>query len=232
MTDTKIESRATPALHMTGFCGQLAIVIGSRAVKAEYRAWLVDLDGTLYRPLPVKLAMGASLLASGRAVLPAIRAFRAAHEKVRSQALEEGASPYQVQLDMAAQDCGWEREKLAQVVREWMIEKPGPWLRRARRRSLIAEIEAFVAQGGRCALVSDYPATLKLQAMGIAALFSTVVCNGEAQGPSRLKPDPQGYLMAANALDVSPAECLVIGDRQDADGEAAKRAGMGFRCVG
>lgn len=185
----------------------------------------------MYRPLLVKLAMGANLLLSGRKALPAIRAFRHAHEKLRDKSDAGGGSPYERQLAMAAQDCGWEPQRLAETVHEWMIKRPGPWLRRARRATLIAEIESFRAQGGRCALVSDYPASEKLAAMGIADLFETVVCNGEPGGPEQLKPDPQGYLLAAKALDVPAQECLVVGDRQDADGEAAKRAQMGFRLV-
>lgn len=206
-------------------------MLGSATVSAKQEAWLVDLDGTLYRPLLVKLAMGASLLLGGRKALPAIKAFRAAHEKVRAQDLPAGSSPYQVQIEQAAQACGWPADKLEQTVHEWMIRRPGPWLLKARRKALIAEIEAFVAKGGRCALVSDYPASDKIAAMQIKHLFSVVVCNGEPDGPSRLKPDPEGYLLAAKALGVEPSKCLVIGDRQDADGEAAQRAGMQFRLV-
>jgi beta-phosphoglucomutase-like phosphatase (HAD superfamily) len=39
-------------------------------------------------------------------------------------------------------------------------------------------------------------------------------------------------LQAASELGISPEECLVLGDRQDADGEAARRAGMAFRLIG
>lgn len=191
----------------------------------------MDLDGTLYRPLLVKLAMGLSLVLKGQRALPGIKAFRAAHEKVRGQDLPAGRNPYQAQLELAAEASGWELERLSQTVEEWMIERPGPWLKRAMRGALVAQIEAHVRAGGSCALVSDYPASKKLGAMGIEHLFSAVVCSGEPGGPSQLKPDPEGYLLAAKALGVEPSACLVIGDRQDADGEAAKRAGMGFRLI-
>jgi HAD superfamily hydrolase (TIGR01509 family) len=46
-----------------------------------------------------------------------------------------------------------------------------------------------------------------------------------------LKPHPEGYLLAAQALSVDPSRCLVIGDRPDADGEAARAAQMAFRLV-
>ena len=58
-----------------------------------------------------------------------------------------------------------------------------------------------------------------------------VVANGDADGPKRLKPAPEGFLLAEERLGVEPADCLVIGDRDDADGEASRRAGMGFRLI-
>jgi HAD superfamily hydrolase (TIGR01549 family) len=62
-------------------------------------------------------------------------------------------------------------------------------------------------------------------------LFDVVIASGEPSGPPRLKPAPDGYLLAAERLGVVPAGCLVIGDRDDTDGEAARRAGMAFRRV-
>ena len=46
-----------------------------------HRAWLVDLDGTLYAPKPLKWAMAAELLMLGLPQAGAIRVFRREHEK-------------------------------------------------------------------------------------------------------------------------------------------------------
>ena len=80
-------------------------------------------------------------------------------------------------------------------------------------------------------VVSDYPARKKLSALGVTDLFDAIVASGEPGGPVALKPDPRGYLLAAEQVGIPAAECLVIGDRDDADGEAARRAGMQFRRV-
>ena len=109
-----------------------------------------------------------------------------------------------------------------------MIDRPGKWLRRFRRRPLLAAIERFRTNGGRTAIVSDYPARHKLAALQAVKLFDSVVASGEAGGPSELKPRPDGFLLAARQLQLSPADCLVIGDRHDADGEAARCAGHGI----
>ena len=67
--------------------------------------------------------------------------------------------------------------------------------------------------------------------MGAPDLFDVIVASGEENGPRRLKPDPEGYLRAAELLQVAPERCLVIGDRDDADGGAARAANMAFRLV-
>jgi len=195
------------------------------------RAWLIDLDGTLYRALPVKLGMALELALFGWTVAAPLRCFRHVHEELRRDPAAPAGDPFALQLERAAARAGLGPRELEAIVREWMLERPGKWLRPARRSGLFAELAQFRAAGGKSALVSDYPARAKLRALGAADLFDVVVAAGEPEGPPRLKPAPDGLLGAARALGVDPAECLVIGDRDDADGEAARRAGMAFRRV-
>jgi HAD superfamily hydrolase (TIGR01549 family) len=201
-------------------------------VTSEHDAWLVDLDGTLYTSPPVKLALAAELVVSGRSALATLRRFRSEHEHLRRTQADATPSPYRLQLQRTADALGLEAAEVEASVREWMIERPGKWLRRFRRRALLAELEAFRAHGGRLALVSDYPARSKLEALGCRHLFEIIVANGEDGGPRWLKPHPDGLLSACERLGLRPERCLVLGDRNDADGEAARRAGMAFRRIG
>ncbi|MEO2092897.1 MAG: HAD-IA family hydrolase [bacterium] len=194
-------------------------------------ALLVDLDGTLYAARPVKLAMALALVWAGPRTWAVIRAFRRQHERIRDEELDAPEGAFALQIEATARELGREASAIEAVVHEWMIRRPLPWLRRFRRQSLIAELRAFAADGGRLALVSDYPAREKLAALGLDDLFEVVVASGEAGGPTRLKPAPDGYLAAARALGVEARECLVLGDRDDVDGAAARAAGMGFRLV-
>lgn len=202
---------------------------------APHKAFLVDLDGTLYRAKPVQLAMAVELLILGLHRIPWLRAFRKEHEAMRLEARSLGAefspSPFRAQLRRTASKLGATEERLEAVVMQWMFERPGKWLKRTVNGELIGELRAFRAAGGKTALVSDYPARLKLSALGASDLFDVVVANGETDGLTRLKPAPDSYLLAAERLGVRPDECLVIGDRQDADGLAAERAKMEFRLV-
>jgi len=65
-----------------------------------------------------------------------------------------------------------------------------------------------------------------LSCLGLEGMFEVVVAEEDAP---KGKPDPQGFLVAAEKLGVKAGECVVI---EDAPGgvEAAKRAGM--RCIG
>jgi HAD superfamily hydrolase (TIGR01509 family) len=200
------------------------------------RAWLCDLDGTLYHAGGVKWWMAAELLVLGPQHIPLLRAFRHAHEALRAEQvqnpeLEFAPSPFEEQLRRVLAP-GQSDERTRRVVLDWMVHRPGKWLRRALRQTLVQEITSFRAAGGITAIVSDYPAQRKLEAMGLLQHFDVVVANGEHQAVRRLKPAPDGFLQAASELGVPPADCLVLGDRDDADGEAARRAGMPFRLIG
>jgi HAD superfamily hydrolase (TIGR01549 family) len=193
-------------------------------------AWLVDLDGTLYVQAAVRLAMAAELSLLGLGAVRVLKHFRHEHELVRELGLE--GDPFRLQLERTAEALGEPAAEVEAHVRDWMIERPAKWLALFRRRALLREIGAFRANGGRTALVSDYPARRKLEALGATPLFDVIVASGEPDGPLRLKPHPSGMLRAAAALGVDPARCLVLGDRPDADGLAASAAGMAFRRIG
>ncbi len=196
-----------------------------------YKAWLVDLDGTLYAAAPVRFCMACELLLGEWRAIRSLRVFRQMHERLRRRCVRGAADMYAAQLELTSRALRMERNTLEHTVKRWMILRPGKWLRLFRRRRLLEEIREFKSQGGRTALVSDYPAQEKLQAMGLRELFDVVVANGEQGAVSCLKPLPDAYLAAAARLGVRPEECLVLGDRLDADGLAARRAGMGFRLV-
>ncbi len=194
-------------------------------------AWIIDLDGTLYVSRPLKWAMAAELLLNGVTVVRALRRFREQHELLRAEGGTYEPSPFDEQVKRTARDLNLSVGDVDKIVREWMIDRPCKWLRRFRRRSLLDEITAFRAEGGRTALVSDYPAHAKLEALGASNLFDRVVASGDPGGPKRLKPSPDGLLLAASALEVEPKRCLVVGDRIDADGAAASAANMEFRLI-
>jgi FMN phosphatase YigB (HAD superfamily) len=107
-------------------------------------AWLVDLDGTLYRPRPLKLVMALQLALRGRRAIPVIREFRHQHERVREE-LEgiAASSPFDAQVDYTARALDMSPAAVRPIVDEWMIQRPCSHLRRFRRTNLLEEIRAF-----------------------------------------------------------------------------------------
>lgn len=84
--------------------------------------------------------------------------------------------------------------------------------------------------GIKLVLLSDYGfAKEKLQALGLSpTLFDWVISAPELGG---LKPAPELMRIITERMGVAPQECLVIGDRDDTDGEMARRTGAQFRKV-
>lgn len=65
-------------------------------------------------------------------------------------------------------------------------------------------------------------APIILERVGITALFDTIV---DGNSVSKAKPDPEVFLVAAERLGLTPADCVVFEDAA-AGVEAAKRAGI------
>lgn len=195
----------------------------------QYRAWLVDLDGTLYRARPVKIRMAIELGLGGWGVVGVLKRFRQEHEHLRDSLDHDVDSPFLEQVRRTASALGRDESEVKAIVDDWMVQRPCKHLAKHTNAALMDEIRAFRRAGGKTACVTDYPAREKLDAMGATELFDCIIASGESQGPPRLKPHPAGYLRAAELLGVAPEHCLVIGDRDDADGLAAEQAGMAFR---
>jgi FMN phosphatase YigB (HAD superfamily) len=83
-------------------------------------------------------------------------------------------------------------------------------------------LDALDAQGIPRAVVSDLPGHAKLHAMGLDRGWATLV---DCSALGALKPLPDGLVAAATAMDVSPADILHIGDRDDTDGGMTRAAG-------
>lgn len=194
----------------------------------SYKAWIVDLDGTLYVQWPVRLAMGVELALGNWRHVHLLQSFRREQERLREVTEALPCDPFAIQIQAVADRFSVPVEHVELVVTKWMIERPCKWLVRFRRKHLIRQIEEHRRRGGVTAVVSDYPAKRKLAHMGLTGLFEAVVASGDSTGLRRLKPAPDGVLLAADELGCPVETCVVIGDRSDTDGEAARRAGMSF----
>jgi HAD superfamily hydrolase (TIGR01549 family) len=193
------------------------------------RAVLFDVDGTLYRQRPVRLRMAVELgtLAFTRpfrapSIWRALTEYRKAQETLRSQ--RDGADSAR-QLTLAAERSGMTAADVAAIVDEWMIERPLKYLAACRADGLVELLEFLRARRVRVGIFSDYPATKKLDALGIRHHFSLVVCGGDPD-VGAFKPNPRGFLVASTRWQLDPADVLYVGDRADADAAGAAAANM------
>jgi FMN phosphatase YigB (HAD superfamily) len=195
----------------------------------DKQAVIFDLDGTLYHQKPVRRAMLARLLRAhllrpfeGYRTIRFLSAYRRAQEELRNESAADAANR---QLLHACERARFDSALAPAIVGRWMEREPLDLLRIHRRAGLVEILQNLRDAGIRLALLSDYPATRKLEALGIAHLFEIVV---SAQDPEvgAFKPSPLGLEVTLRRLGVQPGAALYVGDRPDVDSAAARAAGI------
>ena len=106
-----------------------------------------------------------------------------------------------------------------------MHERPLKHLRRLKATGLDELLARLESARVRIGVLSDYPASRKLQALDLADRFSPVLCSTDP-AIDALKPHPRGFLHACAHWSLAPAEVLMVGDRADADAAGASASGM------
>lgn len=207
-----------------------------RILGDQVRAVVLDVDGTLYQQGPVRRAMMARLARahwrrpmSGLSATRILAAYRRAQESLRASAFEGDVSTAQV--EMAAQQSGVDAATVVACVDQWMETVPLDLVAASARDGLADALDAMAAGGLKLAVVSDYPPHRKLEALGIADRFDTVV-SAQDERVRAFKPNPRGILVALADLGVGPAEALYVGDREDVDAPAAAAAEVRCALIG
>jgi len=195
---------------------------------ANIDAVIFDVDGTLFDHLALRPAIAAALIRHaltrrhGWRDLNVIWKFRRLRTRL---ALAEAEKIGQRDFEAASQATGVRVSEVKQIVTRWLFQEPLSII----RRHAFSGADNFLARlrerGIRTGVFSDYPADDKLKALGLSM---EVVRDAGSPEIARLKPNPAGFLKVAELLGVTPSRCLIIGDRDDRDGEAAQRGGFLF----
>lgn len=194
-------------------CGdEISAELGTQKVEAV----LFDLDGTLVlsEPLHFQAAKGACELAD-------ISLEKAAYEQFflgrRDRDGFEGFLAHM--FEEIPPGLLNELLELRDRLFEELLEEAQPVDGAVEAVSLLADAGCALAlvTGSR-----EVEADRVLSNLEIAGHFSVVV---HAESVKRGKPDPQGYLLGAKALEIAPSACLVVEDTP-AGVDAAIRAGM------
>jgi putative hydrolase of the HAD superfamily len=188
------------------------------------RLLVFDMDGTLYRQQALRLAMARALLAHAIArrdteTLSIIGSYRRLKESL-ADAETPDFEPVLLAGVAARHKCT--PAQVAAIIADWIETRPLPLLANARVRGVETVFARARASGRRIGVLSDYPATAKLAALGLAADFIVAASDPDI---ALMKPHPRGLQSLVQRAGVTAAQTVMIGDRPERDGAAAHRAG-------
>ncbi len=187
-----------------------------------------DVDGTLYDQKALRSLMAGELLLflmlhpqRFRDVI-IVREYRQVHERFRSNECDnlEGALVGAVASSLSVSD-----ERVRKVVDEWLFRRPLKYLKRVCFAEAMDTITRLRKNGVIVTFLSDHYSLEKLKTLGLEperAYYAT------SPDLNCLKPNPKLLSRILSDHGVLPHECVVIGDRDDRDGELARAAGAGF----
>jgi HAD superfamily hydrolase (TIGR01549 family) len=187
-----------------------------------------DVDGTLYDQRCLRFKMIGQLLGhcvrhpGDLRLLRQISRYRRSREEL---AEEEAHGIADLQYRRPALELNEEPAEIRRTVEEWILQRPLRFLRPCRYAKVADFMTALRKEGKTVAVLSDYPAADKLRALDLAADLVVSAVDPEVD---RLKPHPKGLQRTLELAGVEADRCLLIGDRDDRDGECARRAGVGY----
>jgi putative hydrolase of the HAD superfamily len=189
----------------------------------DIRLVAFDVDGTLYRQSLLRLRMGRDMVLHTVAkcdlnAISVISAYRRIRERL---AAEEVLDFDRVLIAETAKATSMSLERVHALVSEWIETRPLRYLRSCLFSGVPQLFAGLQRAGKRIGIFSDYPATEKLAAMGLAAHHVVA-----ASDVGLLKPHARGLQSLMAAASASARETLFIGDRADRDGVAGQRAGV------
>lgn len=205
---------------------------------SDYKAVIFDLDGTLYYQKPFRIRMLLYLIGyalahpSGVKDIFLIQKYRQIRENWDE--IEQKGS-YREDMDLDSRQfayvAGIKRvspERVRNAVRLFMLEAPPKLLPAYRDDVIAALIDKLHEKGVKVVVYSDYPVKDKLEALAVKA-DACFTSADEAIGC--MKPDPKGLGIILKTLGISAEEAIMIGDRYEKDGLAAKRNNMDYIIV-
>ena len=194
----------------------------------DFKAVIFDLDGTLYKSKFLPLLC---VLKSPKDALR-MRAERLARRGAKGF---EWDSVTSMEADFAQRISRFSGGS-AVAVSQWRIWK-FPQIQAdvlkhhcSARKGAKELILGLAGAGIKIAVLSDYGfAGGKMEAIGLGGeVLDAVAGVFSAQDFACLKPSARAFLKVAEKMQVLPSECLVVGDRDDTDGEGARKSGMSF----
>lgn len=186
-----------------------------------------DVDGTLYDQRKLRLTMLIQLLKHAAfkfdlSIFPIIKHYREIRETMGDQEEIDFESKL---VRKTSEITGQPESSVVAVINDWIETRPLPYLAKAKYAGLDALFSGIKHQGKQLGILSDYKATEKVKALG---LFADYIVSAQDVEVNILKPHPKGLEVIAKQANVALDRIILIGDRDERDGEAARRAGTHY----
>lgn len=193
----------------------------------EYDLVIWDLDGTLYFQKEFRKKM-AEVLVKNLIFQPlkwkeALLIFYYRRLREGWDSGDTGADLEMRQYEKVGKKFGLSLEEAKEIIEYWMHRMPLKYLRQFRDEEAAILIKKLREQAISTVVYSDYPTKEKLKALEITVEKSFGAGDQEI---GCLKPNPKGIEYIVSLYGVEKSQVLMIGDREEKDGLAAKAAGV------
>jgi len=187
----------------------------------QIRLVVFDVDGTLYDQRGLRLRMlremlGAALSERSVEFIRILSAYRRIREELGDSQIEDFEAAL---ITRTAAQVGCSEDRVIAIAGEWLERRPLPHLIRYRYAGLPQLFRNLRGQGKKIGVFSDYPAGAKLAALELEA--DLIVCATDPD-VGVLKPHSKGLRALMERAAVLPAQTIMIGDRVERDGLAAR----------
>ena len=183
-----------------------------------------DLDGTLYPTYRLNIKLLPFLFRHGRL----LNALGKARTIIRREQEQTPASVqphfYDYQARITAGLLRAQPEEIKEKINNLIYRG---WERHFSRIKLFPYVREALAElraaGLKLGLLSDFPPKIKLEKLGLADCWDTVLCS---EYIGAIKPAIQPFLELAKTLGCPPEQVLYVGNSRRYDAAGGRRAGM------
>ncbi len=188
---------------------------------AEIKAVIFDLDGTLYDKSHLHIRIILNQMLRGKLFM--LKREREVRAKLKGKYFGTEDAFY----DNFFSHIGKKN------ARKWYFDCYMPQMARVLRKhySLAPWVKEYIMRmrekGVKIIVFSDYGFVKeKLDAIGFDCLWADYLFDAPSLGG--LKPCREAFMNVCEKIGIEPQHCLMIGDRDDTDGDGARSAGMQF----